>query len=87
MQTNISTFHGLCFYFSNNYWFCVTLLGEVVSHNEYFKNCRNKWVEHFVMKTTKTVIRLEKLLNNLPQDPNKRKGIIFLKCVGKIIGN
>ncbi|KAL5242483.1 hypothetical protein ACI65C_009893 [Semiaphis heraclei] len=48
-------------------------IGEVQSHFEYFKHCRNKWVEHFVMETNKTVVRLEKLLCNLPQDPNKRK--------------
>ncbi|VVC25493.1 Hypothetical protein CINCED_3A023657 [Cinara cedri] len=48
-------------------------IGEVKSHIQHFKNCRNKWVEHFVMETNKTVIRLEKLLCNLPQDPNKRK--------------
>lgn len=47
---------------------------------EHFKNCRNKWVEHFVIETNKTVIRLEKLLCNLPQEPNKRKGLYF-KCV------
>ncbi|XP_001951022.1 rabenosyn-5 [Acyrthosiphon pisum] len=48
-------------------------IGEVQSHFQYFKHCRNKWVEHFVMETNKTVVRLEKLLCNLPQDPNKRK--------------
>lgn len=58
-----------------DYLFNVSSLGEVRSHNEHFKSCRNKWVEHFVMETNKTVVRLEKLLDNLPQDPNKRKGI------------
>lgn len=53
------------------------LLGETMCHMEHFKNCRNKWVEHFVMETNKTVVRLEKLLCNLPQDPNKRKGLYF----------
>jgi len=48
-------------------------IGEVRSHVQFFKNCRNKWVEHVVMETNKTVVRLEKLLSNLPQDTNKRK--------------
>lgn len=52
-----------------------TLLGEVTSHIQYFKSCRNKWVEHFVMETNKTVVRLEKLLINLPIEPNKRKSM------------
>lgn len=56
----------------------IALLGEVRSHIQLFKNSRNKWVEHFVMETNKTVIRLEKLLYNLPQDTNKRKGMYLL---------
>ncbi|XP_050424363.1 rabenosyn-5 [Adelges cooleyi] len=48
-------------------------LGKSRSHIEDFKSCRNRWVEHFVMETNKTVVRLEKLLCNLPSDPNKRK--------------
>lgn len=59
-----------------NYSYFISLTGEVKSHIQYFKHCRNKWVEHFVMETNKTVVRLEKLLCNLPQDPNKRKSIL-----------
>ncbi|XP_050540687.1 rabenosyn-5 isoform X1 [Daktulosphaira vitifoliae] len=54
-------------------------IGETRSHNNYFKICRNKWVEHFVMKTNKIIVRLEKLLSKLPTEPNKRK--IHEQCV------
>lgn len=44
------------------------------SHTVYFKEIRNTRLERYSSETNKLLIRLDKLLNNLPTDPVDRKG-------------
>lgn len=48
--------------------------GVITSHTKYFKDVRNARLERYAYETNKLLIRLDKLLNNLPSDPVDRKG-------------
>lgn len=48
-------------------------LGALTSHTNYFKDIRNARLERYAYETNKLLIRLDKLLNNLPSDPVDRK--------------
>lgn len=48
----------------------------MTSHTNYFKEVRNMRLERYSTETNKLLIRLDKLLNNLPSDPVDRKGRI-----------
>jgi rabenosyn-5 len=45
-----------------------------MSHTKYFKEVRNARLERYAYETNKLLIRLDKILNNLPSDPVDRKG-------------
>nr|XP_050867754.1 rabenosyn-5 isoform X2 [Vespula vulgaris] len=47
--------------------------GVTKSHTKYFKEIRHKRLERYASETNKLLIRLNKLLNNLPSDPVSRK--------------
>lgn len=51
-----------------------SILGATASHTRYFKDIRNARLERYAYETNKLLIRLDKLLNNLPSDPVDRKG-------------
>ncbi|XP_017763467.1 PREDICTED: rabenosyn-5 isoform X2 [Eufriesea mexicana] len=48
-------------------------IGAMRSHTKYFKDIRNMRLERYSIETNKLLIRLDKLLNNLPSDPVDRK--------------
>ncbi|CAL7938949.1 unnamed protein product [Xylocopa violacea] len=48
-------------------------IGAIRSHTKYFKEIRNMRLERYSIETNKLLIRLDKLLNNLPADPVDRK--------------
>lgn len=48
-------------------------IGTITSHTKYFKDIRNARLERYAYETNKLLIRLDKLLNNLPSDPVDRK--------------
>ena len=48
-------------------------IGAMKSHTAYFKEVRNARLERYSTETNKLLIRLDKLLNNLPSDPVDRK--------------
>ncbi|KAJ8683221.1 hypothetical protein QAD02_019013 [Eretmocerus hayati] len=48
-------------------------IGFTRTHTDYFKNIRNTRLERYSSETNKLLIRLDKLLNNLPNDPVERK--------------
>ncbi|XP_003488110.1 rabenosyn-5 [Bombus impatiens] len=48
-------------------------IGAMTSHTNYFKEVRNMRLERYSTETNKLLIRLDKLLNNLPSDPVDRK--------------
>ncbi|EZA59564.1 hypothetical protein DMN91_011086 [Ooceraea biroi] len=48
-------------------------IGAITSHTKYFKEVRNARLERYAYETNKLLIRLDKLLNNLPSDPVDRK--------------
>ncbi|XP_076626128.1 rabenosyn-5 isoform X1 [Colletes latitarsis] len=48
-------------------------IGMMKSHTAYFKDIRNARLERYSSETNKLIIRLDKLLNNLPTDPVDRK--------------
>ncbi|KAK0167842.1 hypothetical protein PV327_001699 [Microctonus hyperodae] len=48
-------------------------LGAIKSHTLYFNEIRNARLERYSTETNKLLIRLDKLLNNLPTDPIDRK--------------
>ncbi|XP_076165758.1 rabenosyn-5 [Ptiloglossa arizonensis] len=48
-------------------------IGAMKSHTVYFKEIRNTRLERYSSETNKLLIRLDKLLNNLPTDPVDRK--------------
>ncbi|XP_006623714.1 rabenosyn-5 [Apis dorsata] len=48
-------------------------IGVITSHTKYFKEIRNTRMERYSTETNKLLIRLDKLLNNLPSDPVDRK--------------
>ncbi|XP_034187930.1 rabenosyn-5 [Osmia lignaria lignaria] len=48
-------------------------IGAIKSHTKYFKEIRNMRLERYSSETNKLLIRLDKLLNNLPNDPVDRK--------------
>ncbi|KAJ1524846.1 hypothetical protein ONE63_009714 [Megalurothrips usitatus] len=48
-------------------------LGAVRSHMSYFNTVRSHHLEHYTVETNKLLIRLDKILKNLPSDPLKRK--------------
>ncbi|KZC15067.1 PREDICTED: rabenosyn-5 [Dufourea novaeangliae] len=48
-------------------------IGAIKSHTTYFKEVRNARLERYSTETNKLLIRLDKLLNNLPADPVDRK--------------
>nr|CAD7400548.1 unnamed protein product [Timema cristinae] len=49
-------------------------IGVSRSHTQYFREVRNTRVERYAAETNKLLIRLDKLLSDLPTDPVKRKG-------------
>lgn len=49
-------------------------IGESRNHTEFFRMIRTNKMEHYAAQTNNLIIRLEKLLLNLPSDPVKRKG-------------
>lgn len=50
-------------------------IGSTKSYTVYFRDIRNSRLERYSAETNKLLIRLDKLLNNLPSDPIDRKGI------------
>ncbi|XP_076231174.1 rabenosyn-5 [Calliopsis andreniformis] len=48
-------------------------IGGMKSYTSYFKEIRNTRLERYSTETNKLLIRLDKLLNNLPTDPVDRK--------------
>ncbi|XP_043268340.1 rabenosyn-5 [Venturia canescens] len=48
-------------------------IGPIGNHTAYFKAIRNARLERYSTETNKLLIRLDKLLNNLPIDPVDRK--------------
>ncbi|CAB0032995.1 unnamed protein product [Trichogramma brassicae] len=50
-----------------------SLKGHIRSHTKYFKEIRNTRLERFTTENNKLLIRLDKLLNQLPTDPIERK--------------
>ncbi|XP_044004508.1 rabenosyn-5 isoform X2 [Aphidius gifuensis] len=48
-------------------------IGATNSHTNYFREIRNTRLERYSTETNKLLIRLDKLLNNLPSDPIDRK--------------
>ncbi|XP_066590256.1 rabenosyn-5 [Prorops nasuta] len=48
-------------------------IGFIRSHTQYFREVRNIRLERYMSETNKLLIRLDKLLNNLPSDPIDRK--------------
>lgn len=50
-------------------------IGGSKSHTEFYKMTRTNKMEHYAAQTNNLVIRLEKLLINLPSDPVRRKGM------------
>lgn len=50
-------------------------IGAFKNHTDYYKNVRTNKMEHYAAQTNNLIIRLEKLLVNLPSDPVKRKGV------------
>ncbi|XP_072754047.1 rabenosyn-5 [Anoplolepis gracilipes] len=48
-------------------------IGAITTHTKYFKDIRNARLERYAYETNKLLIRLDKLLNNLPSDPVDRK--------------
>ncbi|EEB18895.1 Rabenosyn-5, putative [Pediculus humanus corporis] len=48
-------------------------IGAFKNHTDYYKNVRTNKMEHYAAQTNNLIIRLEKLLVNLPSDPVKRK--------------
>lgn len=48
-------------------------LGATRKYSEYFRDIRNKRLERYAAETNKLLIRLDKLLLDLPLDPIKRK--------------
>ncbi|XP_043476139.1 rabenosyn-5 [Leptopilina heterotoma] len=48
-------------------------IGLITDHTQYFKEIRNIRLERYSSETNKLLIRLDKLLNNLPSDPNDRR--------------
>jgi hypothetical protein len=59
-------------------YFYNILQGEIRTHTKYFKEIRNTRLERYSMETNKLIIRLDKLLNNLPNDLVERKGCLNL---------
>lgn len=64
----------------------VHIPGARRGHFETFQEIRNRRLEGFAAETNKLIIRLDKLLLNLPSDPNRKKckavSILFHKFVG-----
>ncbi|XP_015127784.1 rabenosyn-5 isoform X2 [Diachasma alloeum] len=48
-------------------------IGAIKTHTVYFRDIRNARLERYSAETNKLLIRLDKLLNNLPTDPIDRK--------------
>ena len=59
----------------------ISLPGKEVDHGPYFRDIRNKRLEHHGTQVNQILIRLDKLLQNLPSDPLKRKGKFNLTAV------
>lgn len=55
------------------------ILGVRRSHFETFEEIRNRRLEGFAAETNKLIIRLDKLLLNLPTDPNRKKCNVYLQ--------
>lgn len=49
----------------------------------YFKKIRDSRIDNFAVETNKLIIRLDKLINDAPPDPSKRKGILESKATRK----
>jgi rabenosyn-5 len=52
------------------------LVGTTRSYTESFRTLRSERLERYAAETNKLVIRLGKLLIDLPADPGKRKGTL-----------
>lgn len=48
-------------------------LGAIRSHTKLFASVRSQHLEHYTVETNKLLIRLDKILRDLPSDPLKRK--------------
>ncbi|XP_014211795.1 rabenosyn-5 [Copidosoma floridanum] len=48
-------------------------IGGIRSHTKYFKEVRNTRLERYASETNKLIIRLDKLLSNIPNDPVEKK--------------
>ncbi|XP_026276182.1 rabenosyn-5 [Frankliniella occidentalis] len=48
-------------------------IGAVRSHSQQFSAVRSQHLEHYTVETNKLLIRLDKILKDLPSDPLKRK--------------
>lgn len=53
---------------------CIQSTGPSRCHTALFKKIRSARIDSFVAETNKLLIRLDKLLKDLPNDPVKRKG-------------
>lgn len=51
--------------------------GAKRSHKEYFIKCRDSFVNETAHLTNSLIIRLDKITNERPSDPGKRKGSTF----------
>ena len=51
-----------------------SISGVTRSYTQTFRSIRNNRLERYAAETNKLLIRLDKLLVNLPADPVKRKG-------------
>lgn len=50
-------------------------LGKTVSHFEYFQTVRSARLERFSVPVNQLIIRLDKLLDNMPRETAKKKGL------------
>lgn len=48
-------------------------IGMTSSHTQYFKKLRDKKIDRYVLETNKLLIRLDKLICDISDDPEKRK--------------
>lgn len=55
----------------------VAIIGVTFSHMKFFESVRNARLQRFSVPTNQLIIRLDKLLENMPTDPLKKKGKLY----------
>ena len=55
----------------------INISGPSKVHTFDFKKVRSSRIDSYVAETNKLVIRLEKLMKDMPTDPVKRKGTVL----------